>query len=193
MTSQAHAQSRSSNRLFPICRSVCQLSKVSGNHSNMHSIMSHTCDNYLLHFVASLPKNGWGSSILCIPAVNLECYDLKLQLCSSNIQQPFWILNSNSQVNTNGIISFRSTFISFAPRMFPIIGSPLIAPFWDDVDIRSLGNIYYRQTSNATLLRRARDQLQESFPSSGNFTPSTLFIATWDRVPGFGEGSQVLI
>ena len=75
--------------------------------------------------------------------------------------------------------------------MFPITGSLLIAPFWDDVDIRSFGNIYYRQTSNATLLRRARDQLQESLPSSGNFIPSILFIATWDTVPGFSAGSRV--
>ena len=52
------------------------------------------------------------------------------------------------------------------------------------MDITRFGNIYYRQTSNATLLRRARDQLQELFPSSGNFTPTTLFIATWDRVAG---------
>ena len=47
---------------------------------------------------------------------------------------------------------------------------------------RRFGKIFYRQTSNVTLLQRARDQLQELFPSSGNFTPTTLFIATWDRV-----------
>ena len=130
-----------------------------------------------------------------LPAVNLEWYDLKLQLCTSKVEQPligYWIPNSNSQVNTNGIISFRSAFASFIPRMFPILGSPLIAPFWDDVNIISFGNIYYRQTSDTTLLRRARDQLQELFPSSGNYTPSTLFIATWDRVAQFGGGPQVL-
>ena len=68
------------------------------------------------------------------------------------------------------------------PKSFPLNDLiPLIAPFWYDVDVR-FGNIFYRQTSNATLLQRARDQLQELFPSSGNFTPTTLFIATWDRV-----------
>ena len=76
--------------------------------------------------------------------------------------------------------------------MFPILGPLLIAPFWDGVDIESFGNIYYRQTSDTTLLRRARDQLQELFPFSGNFTPSTLFIATWERVAGFGTGIRVL-
>jgi len=59
------------------------------------------------------------------------------------------------------------------------------------VDIRRFGSIFYRQTSNATLLQRARDQLQELFPSSGNFTPTTLFIATWDRVAQFGRETRV--
>ena len=79
--------------------------------------------------------------------------------------------------------------------MFPL--SPLnllgviIAPFWDGVDIRRFGNVFYRQTNDTTLLQRARDQLQELFPFSGNFTPTTLFIATWDRVAQRGGGSQV--
>ena len=98
----------------------------------------------------------------------------------------------SSQVNTNGIISFRLRFIDFIPRRFPLNNFiPLIAPFWDDVDIRRFGSIFYRETSNVTLLQRARDLLQELFPSSGNFTPTTLFIATWDRVAEFGGQSQV--
>ena len=57
---------------------------------------------------------------------------------------------------------------------------------------RRFGKIFYRQTSNITLLQRARDQLQELFPSSGNFTPTILFIATWDRVEElFGRESEV--
>ena len=98
----------------------------------------------------------------------------------------------SSQVNTNGIISFRRQFLEFTPRRFPLNNCiPLIAPFWNFVDIRRFGNIFYRETSNVTLLQRARDQLQELFPSSGNFTPTTLFIATWDRVAQLGEGSEV--
>ena len=77
--------------------------------------------------------------------------------------------------------------------MFPLPDVPLMAPFWNNVDIRRFGNIFYRQTSNTTLLKRARDQLQELFPSSGNFTPTTLFIVTWDRVAESGGGSQVFI
>ena len=76
--------------------------------------------------------------------------------------------------------------------MFPLLNRiPLIVPFWNFVDIRRFGNIFYRETSNVTLLQRARDPLQGLFPSSGNFTPTTLFIATWDRVAQFGGGPQV--
>ena len=96
------------------------------------------------------------------------------------------------QVNTNGILSFRLPFTEVGPQIFPLNNFiPLIVPFWDDVDIGRFGNIFYRQTNNTTLLQRAHDQLQELFPSSGNFTPTTLFIATWDRVALFGGGSQV--
>ena len=97
------------------------------------------------------------------------------------------------QVNTNGILSFGNQFIWITIRRFPLAaGRSLIAPFWDDVDTRRFGTIYYRETSNATLLQRARDQLRELFPSTGNFTPTQLFIATWDRVAEFGQnGSQV--
>ena len=95
------------------------------------------------------------------------------------------------QVNTNGILSFRSQFTAFFPQRFPLFGSPLIAPFWDDVNINRFGNIFYRQTSSATLLQRVRNELQELFPSSGNFNPTRLLIATWDRVAEFGSGSQV--
>ena len=98
----------------------------------------------------------------------------------------------SSQVNTNGIISFQLGFRFAIPQRFPLNNFiPLIAPFWNFVDIRRFGNIFYRETSNAALLQRARDQLQELFPSSGNFTPTTLFIATWDGVAPYQGRSEV--
>ena len=109
------------------------------------------------------------------------------------VVKSYWIASFNGsvlQVNRIGVVSFQTQFIELRPRSFPLNDSPLIAPFWYVVDI---GSTFYRQTSNATLLQRARDELQELFPSSGNFTPTTLFIATWDRVAQSGRGSQVCI
>ena len=97
---------------------------------------------------------------------------------------------SGPQVNTNGILSFRFPFTEFTPHMFPCPDNvPLIAPFWDNVDIERFGNISYRETSDCALLQKAQSQLQELFPSSGDFNPTTLFIATWDQVAVFEEGS----
>ena len=100
--------------------------------------------------------------------------------------------DSGSQIYSNGIVAFEQRF-SGSPRVFPFPDLSLIAPFWDVVDIERFGNIFYRTTFNAALLQRAHDQLQELFPSSGNFTPTTLFIVTWDRVAPFGRGPQVQI
>ena len=88
------------------------------------------------------------------------------------------------QVNTNGILSFRFTFTSPFTRTFPFISPPLIAPYWDNFDLRRGGNLFYRQTSNVSLIQRVRNQLQNIFSSANDFPPTRLFIATWDRVPG---------
>ena len=92
-----------------------------------------------------------------------------------------------SQIYTNGYLSFNYWY--WIPQRLSLSDVPLIAPFW--VRFLSTGNIFYRQTNDTILLQRARDQLQELFPSSGKFTPTTLFIATWDRVAQRGVGSQV--
>ena len=99
---------------------------------------------------------------------------------------------SGPQVNTNGILSFRVPFTDFTPRMFPLPDNvPVIAPFWDNVDIERFGNISYRETTESTIRQKADAQLKELFPSAGSFTSTRLFIATWDRVAEFEGGSQV--
>jgi len=97
------------------------------------------------------------------------------------------------QVNTNGILSFRQPFSSSFIRQFPLLTVPLIAPYWENFDLRRGGNIFYRQTSNTTLLQRVQNQLQESFPSAGDFSPTRLFIATWERVPGFLQSLGLVV
>jgi len=107
-----------------------------------------------------------------------------------------WILWSSyilhhMQVNTNGHISFRSPFFDHNPRQFPLAFPPLIAPYWAHFDSPVGGTISYRQTSNSSLLQRVRGQIQESFPSAGNFIPTDLFNATWDQVPEFFPRSLI--
>ena len=82
------------------------------------------------------------------------------------------------------MLSLNSTVINFTPRVFPTDGV-LIAPFWADVDIRGIGSIYYRITSNETLLNRFSMDITSSFTGQVIFSPQILFIATWSEVGYF--------
>jgi len=59
---------------------------------------------------------------------------------------------------------------------------PLIAPYWADADTRGNGSgtVFYRETTNPTLLQRASREIQDGLSMS--FSPSHLFIATWDSI-----------
>jgi len=58
----------------------------------------------------------------------------------------------------------------------------IVAPYWADVDTRGSGDIYYRQTTDPSLLARATSEIRAAFPRALNNTISNLLIATWHRV-----------
>jgi len=91
------------------------------------------------------------------------------------------------QVNENGVISLRRSFSSFVPRSLNLVGGndQIIAPYWADVDVRGTGNIYYRQTTDPSLLARATSEIRAIFPKSLNM--SSLLIATWNRVGYYNQ------
>ena len=92
------------------------------------------------------------------------------------------------QVNNNGIISFDGAVSSFTPESFPLQNNrALIAPYWADVDTRGTGTVYYRESQDTDLLRRARDDIFMAFSGRIRFQPVFLFIATWDRVGYFSR------
>ena len=87
------------------------------------------------------------------------------------------------QINENGVISFGSHFDAYTPLSLPLNGTDeIIAPYWADVDTVFAGNIYYRQTTDPSLLARATREIRAAFPSNGNVTIQNLLIATWHRV-----------
>ena len=68
---------------------------------------------------------------------------------------------------------------------FPLLttNATLIAPFLDDVDITSRGEIFFRFSVDETLLNEVAFNISQAFGI--NFSPSLLFIATWNRVAGY--------
>ena len=83
------------------------------------------------------------------------------------------------------MVSFDAAVSSYTPQSFPISGSRvLLSPYWGDVDTRPSngGFVYYRQSTDSILLTKAMNQVRTLFPAFSSFTPTFLFIATWDHV-----------
>ena len=69
-----------------------------------------------------------------------------------------------------------------------VIGSqPLIAPFWDDVNVVNGGTIYYRQDNTSSVADQVQREINMQFSNTESFYPSLVFVATWDRVAAFGN------
>ena len=87
------------------------------------------------------------------------------------------------QVNIDGVLSFGDPFRHFSPELFPLSNHEddvLIAPFWDDIETRDTGDIYFRFSEEEPLINQIGKNISDAFKVS--FTPSSLFIATWDGV-----------
>ena len=88
-------------------------------------------------------------------------------------------------MNTNGVLSLGQPFTrfsSFGSNFDSVSSPPIIAPFWDDVDIRAAGTIFYRQDFSSSVADQVQQEIYAQFPDIGFFYPSLVFVATWDRV-----------
>ena len=97
------------------------------------------------------------------------------------------------QVNTNGVVSFRSPFFQLFPLPFPLFTNDiLIAPFWDVIDTSQGGQVLFRQTNDEDLLTEVGTAINDTFMV--DFSPISLLIVTWDSVPSlFGPNFVSII
>ena len=87
------------------------------------------------------------------------------------------------QINDNGVISFNSQFNVHTPLSLPLSGTQkIIAPYWADVDTGGTGQIFYRQSTNPSLLARASREIKTALFLTYNIEIKHLLIATWDSV-----------
>ena len=63
--------------------------------------------------------------------------------------------------------------------------SEIVAPFWADADNRESGNVWYRESTDSTLLTRVHSEIQAAFTLQAPFAATDLFIATWESVGYF--------
>ena len=53
--------------------------------------------------------------------------------------------------------------------------------------------MFYRQTTDPSLLARATSEIREAFPNAQNVTIRNLLIATWDHVGYYFQRSDKVI
>lgn len=90
------------------------------------------------------------------------------------------------QVGTNGLLSFDAPYNSFSNQQFPISSRYLVAPFWDDVDIRGgRGEISYEIHTSGYYLDEVNTFLQRKRPS--DFAGTWMAVIYYDAIhPYFG-------
>ena len=99
-------------------------------------------------------------------------------------------------MNTNGVLSFgraHTVASSYGSNFSRVTSPPIIAPFWDDIDIRaSGGTVYYRQDSDPAVAGQVQQAIISDYPEAESFQPSLVFVATWDRVEAFLGSSDLV-
>lgn len=92
-----------------------------------------------------------------------------------------------AQVNNNGDVTFGSPLSQYTSQAFPINGShKIIAPFWTDIDTRKGGYLWYRTTTNHTVLQRGTNKIHTLFPELHNFSAALMMVITWEDVAAYG-------
>ena len=86
------------------------------------------------------------------------------------------------QISSNGLVSFGMPYTSYIPKMFPIV-APVVAPFWDDIDLTGLGNMSYN-IFTSTSSTNAIQQVNNFISSEVNLTFSAdwILVVQWLNV-----------
>ena len=85
------------------------------------------------------------------------------------------------------MISFLVQVSQYTPDPFPLGDDRrLVAPFWADVDTTNGGQVFYRETTDSQLLKRATNDVTATFVDHRKFKATWLFVATWYEVAFFG-------
>ena len=139
----------------------------------------------------------------CAIAIN-ACYSqlcYQLMLCVELILSVFFL---SMQINTNGIISFDSSFPqppsnnSIPPLVIQsgnetIFAPPSIAPFWSDIDTSVSGNISFNEVDPSSDIRSVTDIIRAAFKDSLQFVPTQVYNISWEGVPPYSNDSNASI
>jgi len=69
----------------------------------------------------------------------------------------------------------------------------LIAPFMSDVDTRGVGEIYFKETTDSSLLHKASNVIHSATYQAmelSHFSPLWMLVATWYNVGHYDSGTS---
>ena len=89
------------------------------------------------------------------------------------------------QATTIGVVTLRNAYRSPLP---PSTSAIIIAPFLDNVND---GQVLFRLSDNETLLNQVRSIINDRLEY--DFTPTMLFIVTWNRMTEYGGSSIIIV
>ncbi|KAI5711004.1 hypothetical protein M8J75_013255 [Diaphorina citri] len=85
-------------------------------------------------------------------------------------------------VNEFGCLTFRFPLPEFISMTLPL-DYPAIAALYSNIDVKTAGKIYYRESEDPELLQRADEDVARNFPRLANpFKAKSVFIVTWVEV-----------
>ena len=86
------------------------------------------------------------------------------------------------QISSNGLVSFGVPYTSYIPKLFPI-DRPVVAPFWDDIDLNGLGNMSYNifnSTSSSNAIQKVNNFV--SLEENLTFSADWILVVQWLNV-----------
>ena len=84
-------------------------------------------------------------------------------------------------------MSFGVPYTAVSPKLFPIV-TPVVAPFWDDIDLRGLGNISYNifnSTSSSNVIQQVNNFV--SLEVNLTFSADWILVVQWLNVCPFSN------
>lgn len=91
------------------------------------------------------------------------------------------------EVNNNGDVTFENQLSQYIAKSFPINGShKMIAPFWTDIDTRNGGYLWYRTTTDFSILQQGTNNIRNVFPNFLIFYANWVMVVTWEDVAEIG-------
>ena len=84
-------------------------------------------------------------------------------------------------------MTFSEAYTGYASSPFPLQQNfSIIAAYLSDVDTTNGGEIWFRESKDLALLRRAATEIQTVFPQQRRFNATWIFVTTWNNVTFYG-------